>query len=80
VQAARNLVTVFVELTAGVKCGEDNFGSRPVFNRMLVDWNSASIISNADTSVFVDFDFDEPAVSSERLVDRVVYDFIDEVM
>ena len=79
-QAARNLVTVFVELTAGVKCGEDNFGSRPVFNRVLVDRNAAAIISNPDASVFADFDFDEPAVSSECLVDRVVYDFIDEVM
>ncbi len=79
VQASRDLVAVVVELAPGVKDGEDHFGGG-LAAHVLIDRNAATVVGDCDRSVNVNRDVDFVAESGQRLVDRVVDDFVDEVM
>ena len=80
VQTTGNLVAVLVELPARVQRGHHDFGRRALFRRVLVDGNAATIVVDRHAVVGVDDDVDLAAVAGERFVDRVVDDFVDEVM
>jgi hypothetical protein len=58
---------------------EHDFGGRTTA-RVLVCWNSPAVVDDRDRSVDVNRDVDLVAEYGQRLVDRVVYDFIDQVV
>ena len=80
VQPARHLVAVLVELAAGVQHGQRQLDTGNLFRRMDVDRNPAPVVVNGDRVVSVDDDVDPRRVARHRLVDRVVHDFVDEVV
>src|SRR5213082_592643 len=76
VQAARNLVGVLVEFTAGMQLGHDDLGSGNAFALVDVDRYAATVVAHRDGIVGVEDDFDQGGVAGERLVDRVVDDLV----
>jgi hypothetical protein len=80
VQAARHLVGVLVEFSAGVQLGHDDLGRGNAFALVNVDGNAAAVIAHGDGIVGVEDDFDQRCMAGERLVDRVVDDLVDHVM
>ena len=82
VQSARNFVSRGIELTAGVQGGHDDLRSGNFFavDIHVVDRNAAAVIDDGDGVVEMDGNFDLIGEAGERFVDRVIDDFIDEVM
>ena len=80
VQTARHLVAVLVELAAGVQHRHRELDARHLFRRMHVDRNAATVVLDGDRIVGVDRDANRVRVAGERFVDRVVDDFVDEMM
>ncbi|MCY1515125.1 hypothetical protein D9M68_497010 [compost metagenome] len=74
VQTAGHLVTVVVELTAGVQHGHDHFCRRHPFFLVDVHRNAAAVVAHGDRLVGMDGDADLAAVAGECLVDGVVDD------
>ena len=79
VQAARHLVAVVVELAAGVQHRQHDFGGRLAAG-VLIDRDAAAVVDHRERSVDVDRDVDLIAEAGQRFVDRVVDDFVDEMM
>ena len=79
VQAARDLVAVVVELAAGVKHGQHDFGRRSSA-LVTIHRNPAAVVDHGDGVVDVDRDVDLIAMAGQRLVYRVVDDLVDEMM
>ena len=80
VQAAGHLVAVVVELAAGVKHGQDDF-RRPTCRCRVRSTGMPRPLSTTVTgAVDVDGDVDLIAEAGQRLVDRVVDDFVDQVV
>ena len=79
VQAAGHLVAVVVELAAGVQHRQHDFGRR-LAARVLIDRDAAAVVDHGHRAVDVNRDVDLIAVAGQRLVDRVVDDFVDEVV
>ena len=78
-QPTGHFVAVVVELAAGVEHGEHDFcGRLPAL--VQVGRNAAAVVDDGDGAVDVNGDVHLVAETSERLVDGVVDDFIDEVM
>src|SRR5574343_514201 len=84
VQAARHLVGVLVELAAGVQLSQRDFGCRALWLVLVVHLDAgrdaATVIDDGNRVVGVDGDDDVVAVPGQRLVDRVVDDFEDQVV
>ena len=79
VQPARHLVAVVVELAAGVQHGEHDFRRR-LAALVPIGRDAAAVVDDGDRPVDVNRDVDLIAESGQRLVDRVVDDFVDEMM
>ena len=79
-QAARDLVHAAIELAARVQHGMHDFERRALFGRMHIDRDAAAVVLDRDLVVAQDDDVDLVAVTSQRLVDRVVDDLVDQVM
>ena len=79
VQPARHLVAVVVELAAGVQHREHDFRRRSTAF-VHVGRNAAAVVDDRDRVVDVDGDVDFGGKPGERFVDRVVDDFVDEMM
>ena len=79
VQTARDFVAVVIELAASVQDRQHDFRSGLAAG-VAVDRNPAAVVDDGDRVVDVDRDVDLIAVAGERLVDRVVDDFVDEMM
>ena len=79
VEAAGHLVAVVVELAAGVQHGQHDFG-RGLAARVAIHGNAAAVVDHGDRAVDVNRDVDLVAEAGQRLVDRVVDDFVDEMM
>ena len=80
VQAARDLVGVLVELTAGVKLGHDHFGGRDAFFLVNVGRDAAAVVFDGDRAVAVEYHLDRVAMAGQRLVDRIVDDLADHMV
>ena len=80
VQTARDLVALAAELAAGVQHRHHDFCRRTLLDRVVVDRNAATVILDGHRVVEVDGDVDASAMTGEMFVDRVVDDFVDEVM
>ena len=79
-QAARDLVGILVELTAGMELGHDDLGRRDAFILVDVDGNTAAIVAHGDRAVGVQRHVDAVAEAGERFVDGVVDHLVDHVM
>jgi hypothetical protein len=80
VQPARDLVAVAAELSAGMELREDDLQSRPPLVGHDVDRNAGPVVANGDRVVRMECDFDALVAAGESLVDRVVDDFVDEMV
>src|SRR5690606_32697706 len=80
VQTAGDLVRRLVELAAGVQHGHRQLDTGLLLDRVHVDGNAAAVVDHRDGIVRVDDDVDPGACAGERLVHRVVHDFVDEVV
>ena len=80
VQTARDLVGAVVELAAGVQGGHHHLGGGLALGDVHVDRDAAAVVGDGDAVVLVDGDGDLLAVAGDGLVDRVVDDFVDEMM
>ena len=79
VQAARHLVGILVEFSAGMQLGHDDLGRRDAF-AVHVDGNAAAVVAHRDRAVGVEHDLHRGGVAGQRLVDGVVDDLVDHVM
>ena len=80
VKSTGNLVALFVELSAGVKCSEYHFDRRFFLSGMNVHGNTAAVVNYGYAVVFVQNHLDFGAKSGHRLVDTVVYHLVDKVV
>ena len=82
VQSAGNFVGVAVELAASVQRSHHYLRGGNLFavDIHVIDWNAASVIDHSDGVIEMDCNFDLIGVTGERLVHRVIHDFVDEVM
>ena len=74
VEPARCRVRPASELAAGVQLREDDFHSAQSGLRFDVDRDAPRMVAHFDTVIGMQDDFDDRAVPTERLVDRVVDD------
>ena len=79
-QAARDLIGVLVEFSAGMQLGHDDLGRRHALALVDVDGYAASVVANRHGIVGVEDDFHQAGKTRERLVDRVIDDLVDHVM
>ena len=79
-QTARDLISVLVELTAGMQVGHDDLGSGDPLLVMDADRNAAPVIGDGARAVGVEGHRDGVAIAGERLVDRVVDDLVNHVV
>ncbi len=79
VETAGDFVAVVVELAAGVEHGHHDFG-RGSAARVLIDGDASAVVDDGHGVVDVQRDVDLVAEAGERLVYRVVDDFVDEVV
>jgi hypothetical protein len=81
VQAARGLVGLGVELSAGMQRRHDDFERRLAREfRMRIDRDAAAVIGDGDRAVLEQFDIDEAGVARHRLVHGVVDHLGEEVV
>ena len=80
VQAARNLVGVLVELSAGVQLGHDDLGRRDALLFVDAGRNAAPVVGDGARAVGVEGHGHELGMPGQRLVDRVVDDLVDHVV
>jgi hypothetical protein len=79
-QAARDLVRVVVEFSAGMQHGHDDLGRRAVFFLVDVGRDAAAVVGDRHRFVRVDGHDDAVAVARQRLVDGVIHDLEDHVV
>ncbi len=79
-QAARNLVGVLVELSAGMKLRHDHFRSGNAFALVNCGRDAAAIVLDRHRPFGIERHRDDVAIARERLVDGVVHHLIDHVM
>ncbi len=72
VQAARDLVGVLVELSAGVELGHDDLGRRDAFAFVDVGGDAAAVVAHGAGAVRIEDDGHLPGMASQRLVDGIV--------
>ena len=80
VETAGDLVVGAVELAAGVENREHDLDRGLVLRRMHVDGNAAAVVLDGERAVWVDDYVDHRTVARERLVDRIVYYFVYQVV
>ncbi len=78
-EAIRRLALVLVELATGVQPGEHHFHRRHLFERVNLDWNTPSVVLDADRLVGVQGHRDAFAEAAQRLVGGVVDRLLDDV-
>ena len=81
VQAARGLVGLGIELSAGMQRRHDDFERRSAGEfRVRIDRNAAAVIGHRDRAVLEQLDIDEGGVARHRLVHGVVDHLGEEVV
>jgi hypothetical protein len=63
-----------------VQFGQYDFGRRNLFSRMDVNRNAATVIDHRDAIIDVNGDLNRVAMADKRFIDRVIDDFVDEMM
>src|SRR5690606_35669642 len=80
VQAAGDLVAASAELAAGVQDGHDNLYGWLALGWVDIHWDAAAIVLATHAAVGLQGDIDGVAVPSQRLIDGVVDNFVDQVV
>src|SRR5712692_3788354 len=80
VQSAGNLVSVGVELAASVKFGHYDFGSGLLFLLHHIDGNAAAVVHYRNGMIKMNSYFNGVAESRQSLVNRVIDDFVNQMM
>ena len=80
VQSARILICALSEFSAGMQICQHQLDSRHLPFRMNIDRNTAAVVAHRDRSVDVNSHFDLGAKSCEMFVDRVIENFVNQVM
>lgn len=78
-KTAGDLITAIAKFTASVQDGHNNFNGR-FADLMHFNRNPAPIIDNGDAVIFSDFNKDMVTVTGQGLIDRVIDDFINQMM
>ncbi len=79
-QAARNLVGILVEFSAGVELGHDDLSGRHPFALVDVGRNAAPVVMYGAGTVRVEGDDHLRGIACQRLVDGVVDDLVHHVV
>ena len=79
-QAAAEGVVAVAELAAGMQAGQDQFHAGDLLFRVDVHRHAATVVADLATAVFEKDDFDLAGVTGQRLVHRVVDDFLGQVV
>ena len=79
-QAARNLVGILVEFSAGVQLRHDDLGRRNAFFVVDAGGDAAAVVGDGAGAVGVQRRGDQRGVAGQRLVDRVVDDLVNHVV
>src|SRR4051794_1792964 len=79
-QAAGIFVCALSELPASVQIRKHQLDCRHFPFWMDVDWDSAAVVADRNRSIDVNDNFNFGAKSGEMFVDRVVEDFVNQVM
>ena len=79
-QAAGNFVGVRVELAAGVKFCHHNFRRRLLFLLHQIDGNAAAVVDYGNGVIKMNRYFNRVAVSCQSLVNRIVDNFVNQMM
>ena len=80
VQAAGDLVRGVLELASGVQHRQDDFRRRAPAFLVRFHRNAAPVVAHGARAVRVENDLDAVTIARERLIDRIVDGFVDEVM
>ena len=82
VQSARNFVGRCIELAAGMQPRHHYFSRRQLLavDLHLVHRNAAAVIDNGDGIVDVDCNFNFVGEAGERLVHRIIYNFVNQMV
>ena len=78
-KTAGDLITAIAKFTASVQDGHNNFNGR-FADLMHFNRNPAPIIDDGDAVIFSDFNKDMVTVTGQGLIDRVIDDFINQMM
>ena len=79
-QAARDLVGVLVEFSAGMQLGHDHFRRRHAFFLVDVGGDAAAIVAHGAGAVRVQRHVDAVGMAGQGLVHGIVHHFIDHVV
>jgi hypothetical protein len=80
VQTTGYCVAAATEFSSGVKNSKDNFNRGFFLNRVHIHWDSAAVVSDFDPALGGNKDVNVIAVTSQSFIDRVVNDFINQVV
>ena len=80
VQPAGHLVRILVELAARMQRRHHHFQGGTLLLGVFLHRNAAPVVHDAHRAVFVDGRLDPVAVPGQRLVDRIVHDFVHQVV
>ena len=73
-------IRTFIEFTSGMEYRHDDFQCGFLFLFVVVHRNTTAVVLHCDGVVFVDCYFDVVAITGQRFVDRVVNNFINQVV
>ena len=79
-QTTGNRVTAATKFSTRVQDRENNLNGGLFLNRVHVNRNASTIVADSDVTVFGDQNIDVVAVSGEGFIDRVVNDFVNEMV
>ena len=74
------LISLVVELAAGVQSREDHFDAADLFLGVHVDRHAAAVVLDLERAVLVHDDIDFVAITGDGFVDAVVDHFMGEVI
>ena len=80
VQTARHLVGAFVKLTTGMQHRHHHFECAAMLLLVHIHRDATSVVLHGDRVVFVDGHFDVRTEACQRLIDRVIHGFINEMV
>ena len=79
-QTTRDLVCIFVKLTASVQYGHDDLQGRTMLLGMFINRDASTIIDNLDRIIWQNGDLNIITIASQGLVDTVIDNLADEMM
>ena len=79
-QSARNFIGIVVEFAAGVQFRKNDLRRRLAFLRHDFSRNSAAVVDDGYGSIDVDGDVHLRAITRQRLVDRVIDNFVNQMV